>query len=139
MPLIIAGLIAFLAVAVIDLSWNWGAVQAAERPMRVMTLAYGGSALLLVLGAANLQLTSTGIANRAFLFLGEASYSIYLWHEPAQRSLVRVLMHLGLMDPAFRLFAMTAMILIGVVAGLVAWRFIERPLLRSVATWRSRA
>ena len=86
-------------------------------------LLWGVPACLIVAGALSLDVRS-GAAGPPRLpwleFLGEASYSIYLWHTLA---FVVVVSLMPGKPPLFAPIAFAA----AVVTGLIAWRLVERP------------
>lgn len=95
--------------------WTCGPLAAA--------LVYGTLALEREGGMPHLRLPA---------LLGDASYSVYLWHTFAISVVAKAGMVLGL-APAL-VFA--ASVLAGILAGLAGYRLIERPLLRGLARKR---
>jgi exopolysaccharide production protein ExoZ len=95
-------------------------------------VAFGGPCSFIILGAAVLDLTSERSLPRVALFLGDASYSLYLIHYPALVLFVKGAAVLGLFD---RLGAFPTCILIvaaTVAAGCIFFVLIEKPILRWV-------
>ena len=96
------------------------------------TVAIGPPAALVVLGAIGLERRKQFLAPRVLQYLGDASYSIYLWHTlilvAAGRALAMVLpdadgLHLVLL-------VVVPLAVLG--ACVVLYELVERPLLRAV-------
>jgi len=89
--------------------------------------SYGMGAALTVLGGAGLEMRGSLRLPRWLLFLGEASYSIYLVHFPVVSALCRVAARLrgaGL-DPLL----LAAVAVLAAAAGIAFHLWVERPLL----------
>ncbi|KQV33351.1 MULTISPECIES: acyltransferase [unclassified Rhizobium] len=86
----------------------------------------GPLAVTLVLGTLSLEANSMVRHASIPAFLGNASYSIYLWHTFAIS--VAVKLGMGLHMPVPLVFAVAVMA--GVVAGSLAYLFVEKPLIR---------
>jgi exopolysaccharide production protein ExoZ len=91
---------------------------------RVIT--WGLPALALVAGAVTLERNGPVPALPAARALGDASYSLYLVHGLAISAAARLLQALHLGSPVLLFWASIAA---GVVAGLAAYRLVERPLM----------
>jgi exopolysaccharide production protein ExoZ len=87
-------------------------------------LAWGAPATLLVAGAVSLEREGHWPRFPALDRLGEASYSIYLMHWPV---VVMLAQTLGV-RPAWVFIPLSSLCAVG--AGLVFWRWVERPLPR---------
>lgn len=104
---------------------------------RLLTLIFGLGAMFLIAGLATRRLVVPGLVGAALAFLGDASYSIYLWHELAQRVLVRVLDRIGWLAPDHRAMAIILLFVAGVALGCAAWAFLDRPAMRFLRSrWR---
>tara|TARA_R110001592_G_scaffold363036_1_gene679386 strand:- start:1985 stop:3982 length:1998 start_codon:yes stop_codon:yes gene_type:complete len=80
-----------------------------------------GTALLLLAGAgAQPSLVNKSLAGTAFVWLGDRSYSVYLWHWPV----LLLGSAYGLSDS---LFGMTLLVCISVVIAMLSYQLIERP------------
>lgn len=89
----------------------------------------GPLACLLVYGTAALE-RQGGVARlKVPALLGDASYSIYLWHTFA----ISVVAKVGAMAGAPPSLVLVGSAAAGIAAGLCAWHFVERPLLRGWA------
>lgn len=85
-------------------------------------------AIVLVGCAAIIDLRKAGANARAFAFIGDSTYGIYLWHVPLQVAALIVLHRLGIAaearsSPAF--FA--AFLLVACTAGWLPFTFFEKP------------
>lgn len=96
------------------------------------TIASGPCMAAIVYGAVALETRGRFIAARPLIRLGDASYSMYLWHEYFVGALVvlteRLHPHGTTADLAFVVGAYA----VTIVGSLVVYRAIERPLLRSL-------
>jgi peptidoglycan/LPS O-acetylase OafA/YrhL len=124
-----AGVAFFAAVATIDVMKRLFEADLSA----LLTFAYGASAGLIVRGASSSCLNGDqGAWNRSMTVLGEASFAIYLWHEPIQRGIVRLLLRFGLFDPHYRAPIFVLLCVSGVVSGVAVWHFIERPMTKLI-------
>ncbi len=98
-----------------------------QAPLAVWT--YGLGAALAILGAANLERRRTIGFPRALIFLGEASYSIYLFHWPAISVMSKVFSSLShrFYIPDVAVFLATAAS--GLAAGIAFHLFAEKPVI----------
>jgi len=89
-------------------------------------LITGPLAVLLVLGVLSLE--ANGCVRRVPLpaLLGDASYSIYLWHTFAISVVAKVALEIDLGAPATMFMA----VLSGTLIGIAAYMMLERPLMR---------
>lgn len=94
---------------------------------RIRVLLFGIPALLLVAGILCLERSEAGIADRPLpRLIGDASYSIYLWHTLAISAFAKLGQALSLPPAALMVAGAGA----GVATGILAYILIERPLLR---------
>jgi exopolysaccharide production protein ExoZ len=89
-------------------------------------ITYGLSAFLLILGSARLDSESKVKIPKVFLYLGEASYSIYLTHYPVIVVLFKVFTVIGLGE-SILLYVIP---LIALIVGCLFHTIIEKPLLK---------
>ncbi|MEZ5779556.1 MAG: acyltransferase [Paracoccaceae bacterium] len=92
-------------------------------------IAYGLPAGLIVMGALSLERGGLAFTARLPLLIGQASYTIYLVHGVALSAGVSVWLRLGLPSdgPAWRLAFALSVASAAALAGLLSWRFVERP------------
>ena len=94
----------------------------------ISTWCYGVGAMLMILGGVVLETKTALRLPRVLIFLGEASYSIYLVHFPALSGFAKVATKLKALGiPNELLFVMVATG--GVAVGVVFYLLVERPLL----------
>jgi exopolysaccharide production protein ExoZ len=94
-------------------------------------LLWGIPALLLVAGAVTIERRGSVPNLWPLRALGDASYSVYLIHGLAISAAVRALALVGLQSPV--VLFVTA-IVVGVVAGLIAYQLIEKPAMKLFRT-----
>jgi len=98
---------------------------------RARPLIWGVPAFLLVAGAVAIERQGEVPNWRPLQALGDASYSLYLVHGLAISAVVRILEAMGLASPAVIL---GAGLVAGVIAGLVTYQLVEKPLMRLFKT-----
>lgn len=134
----------FVAGMALGALWLKGFVPKARIGIFLLALSFGGFATIallrlpfdericgplaiaLVLGVLSLEAKSSVRHASIPAFLGNASYSIYLWHTFAISVVVKLGM--GLHLPVSLVFAVS--VLGGSVAGSLAYLFVEKPLIR---------
>jgi exopolysaccharide production protein ExoZ len=105
-------------------------------------LKLGAPSALLLLGGVTLGSDCRGILGRTFVKMGDASYSIYLFQGFALTLVGRVALRVGAgrLPPDLRVVLLW---IAGCAAGVVIWRFLERPLTerlkRGLLHWRAPA
>ena len=116
------------ALVALGLAWF---VIATFGPAAVSRVAaFGGTAVLLVIGALVLEALARQQPSRLALLIGDASYSIYLAHPFPLRVLQLATAGLiaGAGTTALALYVCLAVI-VGIVGGVASWWLIERPAL----------
>lgn len=126
-PMLIAGLVLFAV--------TW-AIPLMKLPLNgiVGNWMFGLGAALAIVGAASLERTRGLPVPRWLVFLGEASYAIYLVHAPAVYAGAMLIMTLPQSVRRFEglLFAVVALISLGV--GIAFHLAVEKPLLARIAS-----
>ncbi len=102
----VVGFLAIVAAACAPLALPWRLEQ---------VLAVAGAALI-IRGASGGRFASHLLENRAFVYLGDISYSLYLWHAPALAFAMRTLLPLGGATFGERMFAVLGAFLVAVVS-----------------------
>lgn len=130
------GLISFVAALLLILAL--GADYNANHPVRDyswshlhhLTLGFGLAALLLMAAAASETLEDWFSRRGLLLFLGNASYSIYLVHLPVQKLVVTQGQHyLPTLSELGAVFMFMVMATLSLAAGCVFYLKVEKPLL----------
>ncbi len=121
-----------LALAVLSLA-GFAAIGLLRLPFDEWTC--GPLAAMLVYGTAALEREGGVPHLRLPALLGDASYSIYLWHTFA----ISVVAKAGTMLALAPALVFIAAVLAGVLAGLAGYHLVERPLLRGLSGKRRRA
>lgn len=93
-------------------------------------LLWGAPAAMIVAGALSLERFAVGPASRAFTYLGDASYSLYLTHYVLIKGLTPLVR--GLAVDARLIFL--GLVALSVILACVVYELIEEPLLRAVRT-----
>ena len=118
-----------LMLGILLFGGTWIAVAYGVVPKNaISTWCYGVGAMLMILGGVVLETKTALRMPRVLIFLGEASYSIYLVHFPALSGFAKLVTKLKERNvPDELLFVMVAMG--GVAVGVVFYLLVERPLL----------
>ena len=126
--------------------WLWGGavffVTAGlfDKPLRQLlgmhheVLSYGLASVMLVLGAASGELSSMKMVPSWLVYLGDASYSIYLTHYLSLSVLMKLLAVLHIGSAVTLPFLVTLMAIIAIGLGCLCYSLLERPLLNSLKT-----
>ena len=101
----------------------------------VRSLATTMASALVVIGAIGLERETGDRVPRFVLFLGAASYSLYLIHPVIAPAAPQVLVRLGLHAPALAILASMA---IATVAAALCYVLLEQPATRLVTAWAKR-
>ena len=100
-------------------------------PGELALLPCTGAAVLIWTGAVGTWVASA-LAWRPLVFLGQISYSLYLWHWP-----VIVFSSIALFLPVTNM-TITLQVLASFAIAVLSWRFIEQPLRHGTAGWSTR-
>ena len=90
---------------------------------------YGLPAAIFILGAVSWETRKAVRLPAVLLFLGDASYSIYLTHLPVLGLLISSALALKLRDSIGPSLTVWIFFCVSLGAGLLCYRFVERPLL----------
>ena len=121
--LMTVSVIAFVGIGVADLYGHWPTNEAWR------AIAYGIVATLAVAAAVKWETTREAPVNRALMFLGDASYSIYLAHAPAIALATSVVAAIGLNQLVPAWIMLIALTLGGMIAGIILHVLVEKPLI----------
>jgi hypothetical protein len=94
-----------------------------EFPFWQIAIAVVGAAMVIIAGTGETPRYSTILTNRLSVYLGDVSYSLYLWHWP-------VIVFLGLLMPG-NVFFRTAAVLLMFGLTIAAYEFFENPIRHS--------
>jgi len=117
---LILGILLFILFGICD---NYNLINVSNK------IVYGIPSMLIILGASSLDISKSVKVPPLFLYLGDASYSIYLVHYPCLSSLIKVatVVNLGHLIGYFSTISLIIIITLGV--GLISYYCIEKPLL----------
>ena len=90
-------------------------------------IAYGIPSMLILIGAGSLDVNQAVKVHPFFLYLGDASYSIYLIHYPCLSALFKFALTVDL-EKIIGQLAILLMIVITIGIGLISYSYIEKPL-----------
>ncbi|WP_194134376.1 acyltransferase family protein [Salipiger mangrovisoli] len=96
------------------------------------TVIYGVAACMMVTGFAGLELAGRIRSNRGLVFLGDASYSIYLVHGIALSIFTKIVTAAKLNQHLTPFLSLTLLVVLATLAGCLAHLWIERPLLAAL-------
>jgi exopolysaccharide production protein ExoZ len=91
---------------------------------------WGLPAALVVYGVVALEARNAWIMPSIFQYLGNASYSIYLWHAVMFMAVAALFEYLGWVGVVNRCLLAVLMGIIGLGTGLLSYHFLEKPSLR---------
>ncbi|UJW85297.1 acyltransferase family protein [Devosia sp. SL43] len=121
--LAVVGLVTFPAIAIADVTGMW------TPSFLIRTVVLGISGAALVTGLTNLESKGYLRAPAWLVFLGDASYAIYIVHSAALAALCVVVLRLGLNQAVPAGVMLVAISLAATLAGIIAHVLIEKPLL----------
>lgn len=93
---------------------------------------------LLIAGLAKLEKNGRVTVPKWLVLVGNASYSLYLIHEQVQGLVLKVCLKLGIYQTLGAAFCYVLAMLGCIVAGVVAYKLIEEPLLAALRRWEKR-
>ncbi len=91
-------------------------------------IAYGIPSMLILIGAGSLDVSQAVKVPKFFLYLGDASYSIYLIHYPCLSALFKFALTVDLAKIIGQFLAIVLMIVITLGIGFISYFYIEKPL-----------
>lgn len=93
---------------------------------------WGFPAALIVYGTAALELRNAWIMPSVLQYLGDASFSIYLWHAVVFIGVAALFAHFGWVGVVDRSLLAVLMAVIGMGIGLLSYHFLEKPSLKAL-------
>jgi len=119
--------LAGVGAATFTAAWLWGAFAEVDHDLPALVWTYGVGAALLLVGLVTLEAEHRLRAPAALVFLGEASYSIYLVHFPLVSALTKIAYRWSALLPLTWWFAL---VVCGAVAGGIMFHLlVEKPLI----------
>jgi len=107
-----------------------GRLVAVSRSFTGHVLCLGIPAAILIYGLVVLELRQRWIMPRVLQYLGNASFSIYLWHVLVFRTVAEAFARLGWVGVVSPAVLIVLMVAIGLAFGLLSYHVLEKPLLR---------
>ncbi len=92
-------------------------------------LLFGMPSFFIILGITVLERQGKTGVHQLFLQLGDASYSIYLFHLPVVAAFFKILQYLKITDPYLTGVSLCFLILLICIAGVLIYHKIEKPLI----------
>jgi exopolysaccharide production protein ExoZ len=92
-------------------------------------LLVGAASFFILAGSASRPVEAFFSRRTALVYLGGASYSLYLIHYPAMSATAKLLRAAGAFDHLQAAAVFAVLVAAGVAAGVLLYRFVERPLL----------
>lgn len=129
-PCGVAGALLFVAVSFVDLEAHRmldDDVDALRLRMRLLTLGYGVASALIVTASVSAAGLFSGTLRSALLFLGNASYSIYLFHIFPIQIIGRKIA--GFYSPEWHYVLFVAIVIGALATGSLFYLIVERPLM----------
>lgn len=118
---------------------HWGRLVATTRSFAFHVAGGGIPAAIFIYGLVVLEIRKRWIMPRVLQYLGNASYSIYLWHAVVFTAAAEVFVRLGWVGvvSSTELIALMVVIALGMALGiaLLSYHFLEKPLLRLLGQW----
>jgi exopolysaccharide production protein ExoZ len=110
-----------------------------EVASRFLTPLFGVAGSLAIIAMPN-DASSNGPSRlgRFFGLMGDASFSIYLWHLLGQRIVTAGIARLGLETGSNRGVAVVVLVMAGILTGLLIYWYVERPMMARLMPWTRR-
>lgn len=96
---------------------------------------WGMPAAAVIYGVVTLELRRRWIMPRALQYLGDASFSLYLWHMIVFDAMVGVFARLGWIGVINPVALTAVMVAAAMATGLLSYHYLEKPLLRRLGQW----
>jgi exopolysaccharide production protein ExoZ len=109
---------------------QWGMPAAIYRTFALHIVCRGIPAAIFIYGIVVLEIRQRWIMPPALQYLGNASFSIYLWHAVVFYAVAEMFIRLGWMGVVSSTGLTAVMVAIGLGVGLLSYHFFEKPSLR---------
>ena len=93
-------------------------------------LMFGFPSFLIILSLVKYELANNVIVNKLFLKLGDASYSIYLFHLPIVAAFFKIIVKLPVTNHLLLVLISLALFMFVCFAGIIIYKKIERPVIK---------
>lgn len=124
----------FLAATVWTAAGTW--LVARDPASYLLRVAcWGMPAAVIIYGVITLELRSRWIMPRAVQYLGDASFSLYLWHVIVFDAMVGAFARLGWIGVINPVALTAVMVAAAMGTGLLSYHYLEKPLLRCLGQW----
>lgn len=114
---------------------HWGMQVAISRTFGLHVVCWGMPAAMLIYEIIALEIRQRWIMPRVLQYLGNASFSIYLWHVAVFAAVAEMFARLGWVTVASSTGLTALMIAIALGIALLSYHFLEKPLLRIFGQW----
>ena len=129
--LLVAGIVLFIAGALLDNAGIRITGDAVSGPLN-RVLLFGVPSFLIILAVVKLELNRTVKMHNRFLQLGDASYSIYLFHLPVVAAFFKMIAVFRITDPLILFLLSCILIVLVCAAGIFIYQKIEKPLIQKL-------
>jgi peptidoglycan/LPS O-acetylase OafA/YrhL len=109
---------------------HWGLSAAISRTFALHVVCLGMPAAIFIYGIVVLEIRQRWIMPRVLQYLGNASFSIYLWHVVVFNAVAPVFVRVGWVGVVSSTGLTALMVAVGLGFGLLSYHFLEKPLLR---------
>ncbi|BDU18961.1 acyltransferase [Dyella sp. GSA-30] len=114
---------------------HWGVQVAISRTYGLHVICWGIPAAVLIYEIIALEIAQRWIMPRMLQYLGNASFSIYLWHFAVFTAVAEIFARLGWVGVVSSTWLTAAMIAIALGIALLSYHFLEKPSLRLFGQW----
>jgi exopolysaccharide production protein ExoZ len=109
---------------------QWGMPVAISRTFALHVVCWGIPAAIFIYGIVVLEIRQRWIMPRVLQYLGDASFSIYLWHLLAFQVVAEIFTRLGWVGVVSPSALTAAMVAAALGVALLSYHYLEKPLLR---------
>jgi peptidoglycan/LPS O-acetylase OafA/YrhL len=113
----------------------WGMPMAVSRLFALHVVGWGVPAAIFIYGLVVLEIRQRWIMPRVLQYLGDASFSIYLWHGVVFNVVAEMFASQGWVSAASSTGLTALMVAIALGVSLLSYHFLEKPSLRLLGQW----
>jgi len=114
---------------------RWGTSMAIYRTFALHVVCWGMPAAIFIYGIVVLEIRQRWIMPRVLQYLGNASFSIYLWHVVVFTAVAEIFARLGWVGVVSSTGLTALMIAIALGVASLSYHFLEKPSLRMFGQW----